>query len=87
MSYTPEFVAGVFAAPILLLVAPPLAMVALVFVLVGALALLLALAAAIAASPYVVYRSVRSRRAQEVAHRHNAAPKSPRLKPVPSHQT
>ena len=85
MGYSPEWIV---AAPVLLvalLCAPPLALIALGFVLLAALAALLALAAAIAATPYLLFRSARRRWAHHRAGRPNAAPASRVLRPVPSH--
>ena len=86
MSYSLEWIPVALVALIVLLLAPPLAMVAVVIVLLFALASLLALAATIAAAPYLLFRSVRSRRAHHAADRRNTAPLRRVLKPVPSRQ-
>jgi hypothetical protein len=72
MSYGPEWIV---AAPVLwvaLLRAPPLALIALGVLLLAALATLLALAGAIAATPYLLFRSASRRWAHHHAGRRNA---------------
>jgi hypothetical protein len=82
MSYRPEWIPGVLVALIVLLSAPPLAMVALLILVLVALALVLALAGAVAATPYLLFRSVRSRWAHHVADRRNPEPPMRGLRPV-----
>ena len=84
MSYSPEWIPGAFVVLVGLLCAPPLAMIAFGLLLVAALAALMGLAAAIAATPYLLFRSVRSRWSQHVADRRNAQPIGRGLTPVPS---
>jgi hypothetical protein len=81
MSYRPEWIPGALVALVALLCAPPLALIAF---LILALAVLLAVAGAIAVTPYLLFRSVRSRWAGNVADRRNAKPTSRGLTPVPS---
>ncbi len=83
MSYSPEWIPGTFVLLIALLIVPPFAMIALLILAPLVLAILLALAGAIAATPYLLFRSLRSRWAQHVAGR-NAEPMRQGLNPVPS---
>jgi hypothetical protein len=77
MSYSPEWIPAGFVGLVALLCVPPLAMIAFGVILLGALAALVALAGAIVATPYLLFRSVRSRLAQNEADRRNAMPTSP----------
>lgn len=64
MSYSPEWTLATFVALVAFLCAPPLALIAFGVVVLAVLAALLALAGALAATPYLVLRSVRRRWAQ-----------------------
>lgn len=85
MSYGSEWTGApvVLGALFLLLIVPSFALIALTVVALAALAILLAFAGAIAATPYLLFRSVRSRWAQHVAGRRNAQPMRHGLKTVP----
>jgi hypothetical protein len=84
MSYRPEWILGASVVLVALLCVPPLALLVFGVLLLAALAALLALAGAIAATPYLLFRSVRFRWAQHHADRRNAEPTSRALKPVHS---
>jgi hypothetical protein len=84
MSYRPEWILSASVVLLALLVAPPLALIAFAIVVLAALAALLALAGAIVATPYLLFRSVRSRWAHHVADRRNAQATMRGLKPVPT---
>jgi hypothetical protein len=66
MSYSFEWTAGpaLIGALLLVLLVPGFALIALVVVALAAVAALVALAGAILASPYLLVRAVRRRRAQ-----------------------
>ena len=64
MSYAPEWILGTGVALVALLCAPPLALLAFGVLLVAAAAALVALVAVIAATPYLLVRSVRGRGTQ-----------------------
>lgn len=69
MSYSPEWILGAWVALVAFLCAPPLALIAFGVLVLAVLAALLALAGAIAASPYLLFRSVYRRWAQSGATR------------------
>jgi membrane protein implicated in regulation of membrane protease activity len=87
MSYSPEWIPGALLVLIALLVAPPLAMIAFAILVLVVLALLLALAGAIAATPFLLFRSASSRWVEHVADRRTPEPTSRGLKPLPSSKT
>lgn len=87
MSYRPEWILATGVSLIVLLVAPPLALIAFGVLAFAALVALVALVGAIAATPYLLLRSVHRRWAQAHAGRLNAAPTSHGLEPVPSEET
>lgn len=66
MSYLVEWFPAVCVAFVALLCAPPLVLIAFGILVIVALSALLALAAAIAATPYLLFRFVRARWAQPV---------------------
>ena len=66
MSYRLEWIPAASVAFVSLLCAPPLALIAFGILVIVALSALLALAAAIAGTPYLLFRSVRARWAQPV---------------------
>jgi hypothetical protein len=82
MSYSPEWILAIFVCLIALLAAPPLALIAFFVLVLAVLAVLLALAVAIAASPYLLFRSARRRWAHAHAARRPAESPSPRLSHV-----
>ena len=59
MSYIPEWILGASVVLVALLCAPPLALIAIGVLLLVVLAALVALAVAIAATPYLRFRIVR----------------------------
>ena len=61
MSYSPEWALGACGVLVALVCVPELAVIALAVLLLGTLAALLALAGAIVATPYLLFRSVRRR--------------------------
>jgi DNA-binding MarR family transcriptional regulator len=63
VSYSSEWILGAPVLVVALLCAPPLALIAFGVLLLGVLAALVALAGAIAATPYLLFRTVRRRRA------------------------
>ena len=69
MSYSPEWTLGAWVALIAFLCAPPLVLIAFGVLVLAVLAALLALATAIAASPYLLFRAVQRRWAQSGATR------------------
>jgi membrane protein implicated in regulation of membrane protease activity len=82
MSYSPEWILAGFVTLVAFLCAPPLALIAFGVLVLVALGALLALAATIAASPYLLLRSVRRRWAQSHADRRHAESTSRRLSPM-----
>ena len=82
MSYSPEWILAGFVTLIAFLCAPPLALLAFGVLVVAGLAALLALAAAIVASPYLLIRSVQRRWAQNHADRRKAESASRPLSPI-----
>jgi hypothetical protein len=84
MSYALEWIPGACVVLVALLCAPPLVLIALGVLVLAALAALLALAGAIAATPYLLFRAVRRR-----WHRTTPATEPARrgLKPVHSKST
>jgi DNA-binding MarR family transcriptional regulator len=61
MSYSPEWILGASVVLVALLCAPPLALIGFGVLLLAVLAALVALAGAIAATPYLLFRTVRRR--------------------------
>ena len=59
MNYRPEWTAGASVVLLVLLCAPPFALIAVGVLLIAALATVVALAGAIVAAPYLVFRVVR----------------------------
>ena len=86
MSYSPEWILGAPVVLVALLCAPPLALIVFAVLLLAALAALVALAGAIVATPYLLFRSVRRRWAQNDADRRYAEPAHRGLKLVPSRE-
>jgi hypothetical protein len=84
MSYSPEWILGACVVLVAILCAPPLALLAFGVLLLAVLAALLALAGAIVATPYLLFRAVRHRWTQNSAGRWNAEPIRGGLEPVPS---
>ena len=87
MSYRPEWIFGAGVVFIAALAAPPFALIALGVLLLAAVGALLAIAAAIAATPYLLFRSVRRRWAQNHTGHRSAQPASRALTLVPSKET
>jgi membrane protein implicated in regulation of membrane protease activity len=73
MSYSPEWILAGFVTLIAFLCAPPLALLAFGVLVLAVLAALLALAVAIVASPYLLFRHVQRRWAPADARRRSAA--------------
>ena len=82
MSYSPEWIVAGFVTLLAFLCAPPLALIAFGVLVLAVLAALLALAAAIVASPYLLFRAVQHRWAQKHAGRRNVQPARRGLSPV-----
>jgi hypothetical protein len=81
-SYGLDWIPGtaVLGGVLLLLIVPPFALIAVALLAVVAVAALIALAGAILASPYLLFRTVRRR----LAERHEPADAEPAEAPAPS---
>lgn len=84
MSYAPEWIPAGGLVLVAFLCAPPLVMIALGVLLLTVMATFVALAGATVATPYLLFRSVRRRRAQNDADRRSAEPTSRGRQPVHS---
>ena len=60
MNYRPEWTAGASVVLLVLLCAPPFALIAVGVLLIAAVATVVALAGAIVAAPYLILRAVRA---------------------------